>query len=150
MASVQKPSEKLPILAVLDSDLYVPATYTGDYADSSLCEQLMAVFVVGDIVATGTVDCSLVQATDSSGTGAKAIANCAATQLTAAGTDSDKQIIINCKPSDLDLDSGFTFVAPRAVVGTANADVGAVIHGFIPFQGNGELLNIASVTEVVN
>ena len=150
MASVQKPSEKLPILSNVPSDTTVPSTVTGAYADSSLCEQLFGVFVIGDIITSGTVDCSLVQATDSSGTGAKAIANCVAVQLTQAGSGSNKQVLVNCSVKDLDIAGGFTYVAPRVVVGTANADIMGILHGFVPYHGNGELLNISTVDEVVN
>ena len=148
MASNQKPSEFLPLLSAIDEDVYAAGTFTGTYTKTDIAAQYMGVFSAGSILSTGTLDCSLVQATDSSGTGVKVIANATATQL--ADTDDNKQVIINLKPSDLDIAGGFIYVAPRMTWTTAGGDGGAYLLGVMPFNGNGELDNISTVDEVVN
>ena len=148
MTAQTKPSESIIVLSVIDPDANTAATYTGDWADTSLCHKFMATFLVGTMASTSTLEASIFQATDSSGTGAKAVANCAAVQLTEAGTDSDKQVIINCSVADLDIAGGFTFIAPRMVIATAASDSGAVLYGVTPYYAT--ITDLASVDEIVN
>jgi len=150
MANQKKFSEMVAVVSVIDPDAYTAATYTGDWVEVDDFQKYAALCTVGEMQATSTVDFSIVQATDSSGTGAKAITNCAATQLTAAGTDSDKQVVINMTVDDLDIANGFRFVAPRAVVATAASDAAAMLVGVYPYNGPASDNDLASVDEIVN
>jgi len=124
-----KPSDRAVLAGVIDPDAYAAATYTSGWVSLVTYYSIMAILTVGDIVATGTVDAKLQQATDSGGTGAKDVSGSDITQLTAAGTDSNKQVIINCTADDLDVANSFTHVRLSVTLGTAGADMGAVVLG---------------------
>jgi hypothetical protein len=142
------PSNRAVVAATIDPDAYTAAAYTSDYVSLADFESLMAVIMVGTMASTSTVDAKLVQATDSSGTGSKDISGKAITQLTEAGTDSDKQAIINCRSDELDVAGGFTHVAVTVTVGTAASDMGAVIIGL---DGRYQpVADLASVDEVIS
>ena len=144
------PSQRVAVAGVIDPDANTAAAYTSDYADMSQFESVMALIQVGTMASTSTVDAKLVQATDSSGTAVKDITGKAITQLTEAGTDSDKQAIINCYADELDTDGGFTHVAIIMTVGTAASDSGAVLLGFDPKYGPANGYDLASVDEIVS
>jgi len=108
-----------------DADTYAigvhqPALYR------SLGNHQRAVLIVnvGTIAAGGTVDIALTQATDAAGTGAKAIAGKAITQLTQAGGDSGSTIAIELRTEELDVDGGFSFVGGAVTVAGNTAEVG--------------------------
>ena len=95
-------------------------------------EAIQALISVGTMAATSTLDAKIEQATDSSGTGAKDITGKAITQLTAAGTDSDKQAVINVFDSELDIVNEFDHVRLSMTVAVAASDAGAVILSQAP------------------
>jgi hypothetical protein len=79
----------------------------------------------------------------------KAITGKAGTQLTQAGTDSDKQVLINVRSDDLDIANDFTHVALPAIVAVATSDVGGVVLGLDPKYGAASDNDLASVDEIV-
>lgn len=145
----KKPSELAAVVACIDPDAYTAAAYTSDYVDMQDFQQVMAVLQVGTMATNSTVDFKLVQATDSSGTGVKDISGKAATQLTEAGSDSDKQVILQARGDELDVAGGFRYVAAIMTVATAASDAGAVLLGFGPQHGPASDYDLASVDEIV-
>lgn len=127
-----KPSDRAPVLAVIDPDAYTAATYTSGWVDMSLWESLQAIVFAGTLGSSATLDAKLEQATSAAGAGAKDITGKAITQLTQAGTDSDKQAVINCQSEDLDVEGGFRYVRLSMTVGTATSDAGGVVLGMDP------------------
>lgn len=145
-----KPTDEAALLATIDPQSNAAAsTLTSDYVDMSNFASLMALIKVGAFVATGKVDAKLVQATAAAGTNKKDITGKAITQLTAAGTDDNKQAIINLFASELDSNNGFRYVALELVNTTAAALVDASLLGFgcryAPASDN----DLASVDEIV-
>ena len=145
------PSENVAVLGTIDPDAYAASTEVSDYVSMEKFESVMIVLLVGDIVATGTVDAVVKQATDSSGTGAKNLTTSKAiTQLTQAGSDSNKQVIINVRAEDLDMANSFDHVAISVTFGTAGCDFGAVLLGcnarYAPASDN----DISTVDEIVS
>lgn len=144
------PGECVGVVATVDPDALGIATHDSDWVDMGEFDQIMAIAAIGTLGASATATVSVVQATDSSGTGAKAITGKAATALTQASPDdSDKQIVINVRAEELDLDNGFTHAALRIVVGTAASDGGGVVLGFGP-RYFAQDYDLASVAEIVN
>jgi hypothetical protein len=143
------PSEDVAVLGTIDPDAYTAAAYTSDYADAGEFESLMAVIMAGTLGSSATLDAKLVQATDSSGTGSKDITGKAITQLTQAGTDSDKQAIINCRAEELDLANEFSHVAIVMTVAVATSDAGAVLLGTNARSNPASDNDLASVDEIV-
>lgn len=152
MEANQLPSEVAALLGTIDPDAYAASTVVSDYCDMGKFESLMIILAVGDIGAAGTYDAVVQQATDSSGTGAKNLTvSKAITQLTQAGTDSNKQVIINVRAEDLDMANDFDHVAVSVTtVGAAATDHGAVVLGMNPRYAPASDNNLASVDEIVS
>lgn len=144
-----KPAEEAAVVATIDPASLTANTYVSDYVDMSDFEQVMAVLLLGAISTNGTVDAKLIQAKDTSGTGAKDIAGHAATQLTQAGTDSNKQVILQTRQDLLDVEGGFTHVALSVTTATAASLGAAVVLGFNPTYGPASNYDLASVDEIV-
>jgi hypothetical protein len=142
-------SDIAAVAAVIDPDAYSASTVTSGWVSMSTFRQIMAIVFAGTLGASATVDAKLQQATDSSGTGAKDIAGKAITQLTQAGTDDDKQAVINCRADELDLDNGFDYVRLSITIATAACDAGGVILGMNPGYGGASDNDAATVDEIV-
>lgn len=127
-----KPSDRAILAAVIDPDAYTAAAYSTAYVSMALHGSIMAVIYAGTLGSSATVDAKLEQATTSAGGSVKDITGKAITQLTQAGTDSDKQAIINCQSEDLDVAGGFDWVRLTVTVGTATSDMGGAIYAFDP------------------
>jgi len=122
-------SEEMAVAAVIDPDATAAGTVTSGWVDMGAFESIMAVVMAGTLGSSATLDAKLEQASDSSGTGAKDITGKSITQLTQAGTDSDKQAIINCRATELDIDNSFNHVRLSITVGTATSDAGGLVLG---------------------
>lgn len=142
-------SHRAAILGVIDPDVSPAATYTTAWIPMTNFQQLMAIIMAGTLGASGTVDAKLQQSTDSSGTGAKDITGAAITQLTQAGTDSDKQAIITVYAEDLDASNSFNHVQLSVTVGTATSDMGAIVLGFDGRYGPASAYDATTVDEIV-
>lgn len=142
--------ENIVIGGVIDPDVHTAAAYTSDYMDMGNVGVAMAIIMAGTLGSSATLDAKLVQATDSGGTGVKDITSAAITQLTQAGTDSDKQATISCRAEDLDMDNGFTHVAIVMTIGTATSDAGAILLGLGARSLPATAYNLASVDETVS
>ena len=138
-------SQRQEVAATIDPDAYTAATYVSDYVSMSDYGRIQAVVMAGTMGASATIDAKLVQATDSSGTGAKDITGKAITQLVKA-TDDDKQAIINLQSEELDVNNSFTHVALSITVGTATSDVGGIVLGTdARFTGTAQLASVAEI-----
>lgn len=145
------PSEAVAVLGTIDPDAYAASTIVSDYVDMGLFESIQIVLLVGDIVSTGTINAVVQQATDSSGTGAKNLTTSKAiTELTQAGGDSNKQVVINVRAEDLDMANNFDFAAISVTLGTAGADFGAVIMGHNPRYAPASDNDLSTVDEIVS
>lgn len=136
-------------MATIDPDAYTAgAAVTSDWVDMSKFESIMAIVMAGTLGTTATFDAKLQQATDSSGTSAKDISGKAITQFTKAGSDDDKQAVINCRADELDHTNSFTYVALVITPATNDCDGAGLILGF---DANYEPeTDLASVDEIVD
>ena len=130
-------SDRIALAATIDPQSATTAK-TSDWVSMETYDRILALVSVGAISTSGTVDAKLQQAQSSSGTNAKDFSPAKAiTQLTEAGTDSNKQAKINCQADELDRAGGFTHVALVITPATA----AALIYG--------EILGINSKIEPV-
>ena len=143
------PSEVVAVLANIDPDAYGAGTVDSPFVSLGKFHSAMAIVQAGDFVATGLLDASIRQATDSGGTGAKAISGKSITQLTQAGTDSNKQAIINLDAEELDVDNGFSFISLRMVLTTAGADAAGMLLGVGSRLGPASDNDSSTVDEIV-
>jgi len=142
------PSNCAVLAGIIDPDAYAASTVTSGWVSLVTYEAIQAIVMAGTLGASATLDAKLEQASDGSGTGAKDITGKAITQLTQAGTDSDKQAIINCRSDELDVANNFTHVRLSMTIGTATSDAGGLILGhYARYQ---PATDLASVDEVVS
>jgi hypothetical protein len=145
-----KGSEQVGVVGRIDPDATVASTVTSGWIDSSKFKLYLAVVQAGTLGASATVDAKLQQATDGSGTGAKDITGKAITQLTQAGTDDDKDVVINLRPQqDMDLDNSFTHFRLSITVAVATSDIGGIVLGIGPRSGPATDHDLTTVDEVV-
>lgn len=143
------PSERTAIVGVIDPDVTAAGAVSTGWVAAKDFLNFMAIVFAGTLGSSATLDAKIEQASDSSGTGAKDVTGKAITQMTQAGTDSDKQAIINVKQSDLDTNNGFTHLRLTVTVATASSDAGGVLLGFDPAYGSANDYDVATVDEIV-
>lgn len=119
------PSELIDVVAAIDPDAYSNAAVSSGYVDMSDYEALLACELVGDMVSSSTVDLKLQSATAASG-GAD-ITGKAITQLTKAGSDDNKQALINLRSSELT--EGHRYVKAVRTIGAAGSDEAVLVLG---------------------
>lgn len=129
------PSEIAAVVGVIDPDAYAANTYTTGYIPMKLFRRFMAIVTVGDIVSTGVVNAKLIAYTSDAGAGAFDIPGAAITQMTEAGTDSNKQAVINFDTAALAGSTEYTHFRLSLALTVAGADAGAVVLGFDPLYG---------------
>jgi len=137
------------ILGAIDADAYAANTYTTDWISASNFQTFMAVVMAGDLGSGATLNAKIEQATNGSGAGVKDLTGAAITQLTQAGSDSNKQAIISFGAGDLDVANGFTHFRLSMTIATATSDAGALVIGSDPRFGPASDYDAASVDEVV-
>ncbi len=123
------PSAKAVLAGAIDPDAYAAGAVSSGWVSMADYGAIQAVVMAGTLGASATLDAKLEQATDGSGTGVKDVTGKAITQLTKAGSDDDKQAIINCYAEDLDVNNSFTHVRLTLTVGTTTSDAGALVLG---------------------
>lgn len=143
------PSERGAIVGVIDPDAYTNAAYLTQFVPVSKFRRLMAVIMVGTLGSSATVDAKLQRATDASGTSAEDITGTNITQLTQAGTDSDKQVIINYDTAGEE-GNAKTYIGLSVTIGVAASDMGALLLGFDPMQAPASDNDLASVDQILS
>lgn len=130
----EQQSEVMYPLAYAHPDSYSPAATTSAYVSFANYHRGWLFIDVGDMVATATLDVSLMQATTTAGGGpAKAFTPAKAiTQLTQAGGDGDDLICVQFQTEELDVDNGFDCVAVLVTVGTAAVELSWCLFGIVP------------------
>ena len=141
-------SEGHAILATLDPVSQGAATVTTGWVSLANFHNLVALIQTGVLGASATLDAKLQQATSSGGAGAKDITGKAITQVVKASGDS-KQVSIECRDTDLDVNGGFAFVRLSVTVGTAASLINAMLIGFNPIYAPGSAYNQAGVVQQV-
>jgi hypothetical protein len=143
------PSEVAAVVGNIDPDAYAASTVaTNEYIPMKYFRRFMAIVQVGDIVSTGTVDAKLISYTNGSGSGAADIPGAAITQMTQAGSDSNKQAVINFN-TDLLAGTSATHFKLSVTMGTAGADLSAVVLGFDPRYAPASDNDATTVDEIV-
>ena len=123
-----KGNDRCTLIGVIDPDANTAATYLTGAIDMAAFESCMAVVFAGDLGTNATIDAKLTQATTSGGT-YKDVTGKAITQLTQAGTDDNKQAVINCRADELDVANGYRYVKLSMTTAVATSDSAAALFG---------------------
>ncbi|ARR55338.1 hypothetical protein HY78_18770 [Rhizorhabdus wittichii DC-6] len=143
-------SAVVAVLAAIDPASQAAGTVTTGWIDMQDWFRIMAVLQVGALGAAATVDAKFVQAKDGSGGSAKDVPGTAITQLTKAGTDDNKQVVINLRPEDLDFNNGYRYVRLSLTVATAASLISALVLGLDARYGAANMSDATTVDEIVN
>lgn len=143
-----KPSQRSSIVGVI-APISASSVQTSGWMDATAFHNYLATISVGVLGASATVDAKIQQATSSGGTGAKDVTGKAITQLTKAGSDDGKQVLINLKQEDLDFANGFKFIQLSITPATAACLISGDVRGFDPRYGMATDNDAATVDEVV-
>lgn len=143
------PSDRVAVLDVIDPSSQAAGAVSTAWISMTQLYSLMAVIAAGTLGADATLDAKIEQATSAAGAGAKDVEGKAITQLTKAGTDDNKQAIINVRATDLDFNAGYTHARLTITVGTAASLTSAVLLGLDARYNPASALNAASVDEIV-
>ena len=143
-----KASEQAALLGVVSPVSQGAGTVTSGWCSMQTFDRILAVIQTGVLGTSATVDAKIQQASDSSGTGAKDVANKSITQLVKASNDNN-QALINVRADELDVANGFDYVRVSITVGTAASLVSAAVLGFGARFAPASDSNPAAVVQVV-
>lgn len=141
-------SEKIAVVATIDPDAYTTGVQSSDYVDMADFEKVMFIVQVGTLGSLATVDFKLQEAKDTSATGLQDISGKSITQMTAAGTDSDKQAIVEISAPELS--EGYRYVKGVMTIGVAASDASMVAVAGDPKYSPVAAFDLASVDEIVS
>lgn len=147
MGSNALASEYAAVIGVIDPDANTAAAYDSDEIDMSKFDNIQAIVLAGALGSSATLDFKLQSATTSGGSFSD-ITGKAITQLTQAGSDSDKQAVINLRAEELT--EGHRYVKAVMTVGTATSDSAAIVLGQCARHAPASDNDIASVDEIVS
>lgn len=115
----------------IEPDAYANNTYTTNWLSMRDYQRLAAVLMIGTLGSSATIDAKLRQAKTSGGAGAKDVTGKAITQLTQAGSDSDKMVVIELNAEELDVTGKYDHVQLSVTIGTATSDFAALVIRFV-------------------
>lgn len=143
-----KLAEKLAVVACIDPDAYTTGAQTSDWVDMSKFQDGV-VFIVqaGTLGSGGILNFKVQEATSNAGAGAQDLSGKSIMALTQAGTDADKQSLVNVSPEELS--AGFGYVAGIATLTGANSDFGVVAVAAGARYAPASDYDLASVDEIV-
>jgi len=143
-------TDVIALVATIDPDAYTTGTQLSDAIDMAFHRRLMTTIYAGTLGSSGVLNAVLTSSATSGGTYTQ-ITGKSITALTQAGTDSDKQAIINLAAAEMPAGHRFVKVSCRLTVATS--DYGAASYGDRPrFTGaspTANILDLASVDEIV-
>lgn len=144
---MDKLSERLAVVGVVDPDANAAGTFRTDAIDMADFNEVMIIFLLGIGVTTGTHVLSAVEeAASGTGSGAQALSGKAAAALTTGSNDS--QAIVHVRASDLS--QGFRYVYGQLVQTTAGADSAVIAIAGAPRFHPASDYDLASVAEIVD
>lgn len=143
------PSDRAAIVGVINPSSQAAGALSTAWVDMAAFMSIMAIVQAGALGASATLDAKLEQATSAAGAGAKDIAGKAIVQLTKAGTDDNKQAIVNLRSEELDIANGFTHARLTVTNAVAASLTAALVLGFDRRYGAASAGDLASVDEIV-
>lgn len=142
-------SDEWAVIGTIDPDAYAAATYVTDEVNMANWERVAFVIQVGTMASTSTVDFSVKGgASSNAGSHSTAVTGKAITQLTEAGTDSDKQVVVEVSADECAAQS-LQYIEGSLVVAAAASDAGVLVLGRRRHYNPASDGDLASVDEIV-
>ncbi len=143
-----KASEFLALVASINPSSQAVGSLTTGWVSMANVRTLLAIISTGTLGALSTVDASLSQAIDATGTGAKPIVGKAITTIPAA-SGNNTQALINLQAHELDVANGYQFVELTLTVGVAASETAALLLGASTRYEPASAYNQTGVTQIV-
>lgn len=139
--------QRVAVVGVIDPDANTAATYLTAAIDMQDWRRVLFIVQVGDIATNGTVDFTVTASATSGGSYAL-VTGKSITQLTEAGTDSNKQVLLEVRADEV-LTAGKRYIKGQLVTGTAAADSGVIAIGEPAHYGPANDNDLTTVDEIV-
>ena len=144
---MDKLSERLAVVGVIDPDANAEATFYTDAVDMADFNEVMFVLLLGTAVTTGVATLDVVEGTVAgTGTGMQALTGKAAAGRTSG--DNDTQAIVHVRADDLS--QGYRYVRGRLDLDAAGADSAVIAIAGSPRVHPASDYDLASVGEIVD
>jgi hypothetical protein len=140
--------EEWAVISCIDPDAYTASEYNtygteNDTIDMTLWSEVMFILMAGTLGSSATLNMDI-ESGSANGTFGNTVKSI--TQLTQAGSDSDKQVVVCVKSEELT--AGDRYLNAEVTLGTATSDFGLLVLGRArhkPASGS----DLASVDEIV-
>ena len=143
----KKLSEAVAVVACIDPDAYTTGAQTSDWIDMADFERVMFIVQAGSLGSSATLNFKVQQSAAANGANPADITGKEITELTEAGTDSDKQAIVEVAAAELT--DGYRYIAGVMTVGTATSDAGVIAIAANPNYGPASDYDLADLAEIV-
>lgn len=138
-------SEQLAVVGCIDPDAYTANSYDTDVIDMKYHRRVIFIVQAGDLGSSATLDFAVYEGATTSP--ASALSGKSITQLTEAGTDSNKQAIVEVSAEELT--PTCRYLKGTLTVGTATSDAGVLVLADVSRYEPGNAFDLASVDEIV-
>lgn len=128
--SIRRFSDEWAVVATIDPDAYGTGDQTSDVIDMQSFERIVVIVEAGTLGSSATLDAGVYYDTASNGSFTNLVTGKSITQLTQAGTDSDKQAIIEVTAAEVaQMATGARYARVTMSVGAASSDASLVVLG---------------------
>ena len=141
-------SENLAVVATIDPDAYAAAAYNSDIIDMKLHRRVLFIVQAGELGASATLDFKVQEGAASDLSDAADLTGKAITQLTKAGTDDDKQALVEVTAEEVAA-AGGRYIRGVMTVGTAASDCGLLALAAFSRYGDAAANDLSTVDEIV-
>ena len=148
MGYTERLSEQLAVVATIDPASLTANTYLTDAIDMKLHRRVLFIIAVGALTSSNTTDFSVVGDTASGGSYATTITGKTITQLTKAGSDDNKQVLVEVTAEEVAA-QGLRYIKGSLVTAAAAALGCVVALADSTRYGPASDYDLASVDEIV-
>lgn len=145
---IERLSEQLAVVSKLDPVSQGAGTVTSDVVDMRLFRRILFVLQVGALGASATVDMTIKGDSASGGSYTTTITGKVITQLTQAGTDSNKVVLVEVTAEEMAA-QGFRYCRAAVVVATAACLISLVALADNARYETAAEFDLAAVDEIV-
>ena len=148
MSSNERMSERLALVGTIDPDAYGTGAQTMDVIDMQHYRRVLFTVLAGTLGTSGTIDFAIYGDSGSNGSFATLITGKEVTQITDAGTHSDKQRQIEVTAEEVAA-QGLRYLRASMTVGTATSDACAIAQAEGLRYRPASAYDLASVDEII-
>lgn len=142
-------AESVAIIGTIDPDAYGTGAQVTDVIDMLYWREVMFIVSVGDLGSSATADFAVASSANSDMSSSASLSGKAITQLTQAGSDSDKQAIVRVTSEEVGA-AGHRYIRGTLTIGTAASDAAVIVVGTASRYAPVDAIDLASVDEIVH